>query len=172
MLARTWNRIRFVSGGVLLLSLVNLAVLAGWADELTPARQKEIAEVEKQIGTLTRKLTELKNGSSTPSPTVKEGTFDPAWVKSLSWRCIGPASMGGRIVAISVFEDDPTTYWIATASGGLLKTVNNGVTFEHQFDREATVSVGDVCVAPSDKNIVWAGKGENNPRNSVSYGDG
>ena len=80
--------------------------------------------------------------------------------------------MGGRIVAISVFEADPTTYWVATASGGLLKTTNNGVTFEHQFDHEATVSIGDVCVAPSDRNIVWVGTGENNPRNSVSYGDG
>ena len=34
------------------------------------------------------------------------------------------------------------------------------------------VSLGDVCVAPSDKNIVWVGTGEHNPRNSVSYGDG
>ena len=80
--------------------------------------------------------------------------------------------MGGRITAISVFEADPTTYWVATASGGLLKTINNGITFEHQFDHEATVSIGDVCVAPSDRNIVWVGTGENNPRNSVSYGDG
>ena len=29
-----------------------------------------------------------------------------------------------------------------------------------------------VAVAPSDKNIVWVGAGEANPRNSVSYGDG
>ncbi len=96
----------------------------------------------------------------------------PEWVKTLHWRCIGPANMSGRITAISVFEADPTTYWVATASGGLLKTVNNGITFEHQFDRESTVSIGDVCVAPTDRNIVWVGTGENNPRNSVSYGDG
>ncbi len=94
------------------------------------------------------------------------------WVKALNWRSIGPANMGGRIVALSVFEADPSTFWIATAGGGLLKTVNNGITFEHQFDREATVSIGDVCVAPSDRNVVWVGSGENNPRNSVSYGDG
>ena len=90
----------------------------------------------------------------------------------MAWRPIGPANMGGRIVAISVFEADPCTWWIATAGGGLLKTMNMGITFEHQFDRESTVSIGDVCVAPSDKNIVWVGTGENNPRNSVSYGDG
>jgi photosystem II stability/assembly factor-like uncharacterized protein len=94
------------------------------------------------------------------------------WFRALRWRCIGPANMGGRITAVSVFEADPSTYWIATASGGLLKTTNNGTTFEHQFDREATVSLGDVCVAPSDRNVVWVGTGENNPRNSASYGDG
>ncbi len=93
-------------------------------------------------------------------------------LKPFTWRAIGPANMSGRITAISVFEADPSAWWIATASGGLLKTVNNGVTFEHQFDREATVSIGDVCVAPSDRNVVWVGTGENNPRNSVSYGDG
>ena len=90
----------------------------------------------------------------------------------MRWRSIGPANMGGRIVAISVFEADPCTWWVATAGGGLLKTMNNGITFEHQFDKEATVAIGDVCVAPSDHNIVWLGTGENNPRNSVSYGDG
>jgi photosystem II stability/assembly factor-like uncharacterized protein len=99
-------------------------------------------------------------------------TLPDAWAKAFNWRCIGPANMSGRITAISVLEADPATYWIATASGGLVKTSNNGVTFEHQFDKEATVSIGDVCVAPSDKNVVWVGTGENNPRNSVSYGDG
>src|SRR3954468_16317655 len=95
-----------------------------------------------------------------------------SWSKAFQWRCIGPANMGGRITAISVFEKDPSTWWVATASGGLLKTVNSGVTFEHQFDKEATVSIGAVAVAPSDANIVWVGTGEANPRNSVSYGDG
>jgi photosystem II stability/assembly factor-like uncharacterized protein len=138
-----------------------------------PTNAKEIADIEKQINDLTKKLDTLKNGK-TPAPTPKavENTLPDDWAKALNWRSIGPASMGGRITAISVYEADPSTWWIATASGGLVKTTNNGTTFEHQFDREATVSIGDVCVAPSDKNIVWVGTGENNPRNSVSYGDG
>ena len=107
-----------------------------------------------------------------PVAVKPEAGLPESWVKALSWRCIGPASMGGRIVAIAVYEADPSMWWIATASGGLLKTINNGNTFEHQFDREATVSIGDVAVAQSDSKIVWVGTGENNPRNSVSYGDG
>jgi photosystem II stability/assembly factor-like uncharacterized protein len=133
---------------------------------------QEIAELEKQIQALNKKLQELKSGNHTVSLATPEGTIPDEWIKALTWRSIGPANMAGRITAISVFEADPTTYWVATASGGLVKTVNNGITFEHQFDHEATVSIGDVCVAPSNRNIVWVGTGENNPRNSVSYGDG
>ena len=137
------------------------------AEEAT--REQQIADLERQIQELTKKLAELRGMQTT---STSAAAIPGAWIKTLSWRCIGPAAMGGRIVAFSIYEADPSTYWVATASGGLLKTTNNGITFEHQFDREATVSIGDVCVAPSNKDIVWVGTGENNPRNSVSYGDG
>jgi len=95
-----------------------------------------------------------------------------AWVDTFKWRSIGPAAMGGRITDVAVSAKDPNIWWAATASGGLLKTTNNGTTFEHQFDHENTVSIGDVAVAPSNHDIVWVGTGEANPRNSVSWGDG
>jgi len=139
------------------------------AEEMS--REQQIADLERQIQDLTKKLTDLRR-TPTPSASKADAAIPPEWIKTLNWRSIGPAAMGGRIVALSVYEADPTTYWVATASGGLLKTTNNGITFEHQFDHEATVSIGDVCVAPSNKDIVWVGTGENNPRNSVSYGDG
>ena len=154
-------------------------VLIGWltlpgrseSPEVKP-RDQAIADIEKQIAALSQQLAELKKTSAPPPTELSNGSIPQSWVSSLPWRSIGPATMGGRITAISVFNADPTTYWIASASGGLLKTVNNGVTFEHQFDKESTVSIGDVCVAPSDRSIVWVGTGEGNPRNSVSYGDG
>jgi photosystem II stability/assembly factor-like uncharacterized protein len=139
-----------------------------------PARDKQIEELQKQLNEIQKKLDELKKAgtASAPAQPVPEGTLSPEWTKTLTWRSIGPASMGGRVVSIAAYEADPTTYFIGTASGGLLKTDNNGTTFVHQFDHENTVSIGDVCVAPSDRKIVWVGTGEANPRNSVSYGDG
>ncbi len=95
-----------------------------------------------------------------------------AWMKQFNWRSVGPANMGGRIVAYAVSHQDPCMWWAATASGGLIKTNNNGITFEHQFDDQNTVSIGHVAVAPSDDSILWVGTGEANPRNSVSWGDG
>ncbi len=167
------RNVLFRLGGSALLSLGVLTLTAlPAASEEPAAKQQQVAEIERQIQELTKKLDALRKGEAAPSQGAVEGTLPAEWVKALAWRPIGPASMGGRIVALSVYDADPSTYWVATASGGLLKTINNGVTFEHQFDREATVSVGDVCVAPSDPNVVWVGTGENNPRNSVSYGDG
>ena len=94
------------------------------------------------------------------------------WMENFTWRSIGPANMSGRITSMAIYEKDPKIWYVASASGGLLKTVNNGINFEHQFDDQATVSIGDVQVSQTDPNIVWVGTGEANPRNSVSWGDG
>jgi photosystem II stability/assembly factor-like uncharacterized protein len=98
--------------------------------------------------------------------------FDPKLLNVLPVRPIGPATMGGRITSLAVVESKPTTMYVATASGGLWKTVNNGTTWQAVFDHEATVSLGDVAVAPSNPALVWVGTGEANARNSVSWGDG
>ncbi len=62
--------------------------------------------------------------------------------------------------------------YVATASGGLWKTTNNGTTWNAVFDHEAIVVLGDVAVAPSNPDVVWVGTGEANARNSVAWGDG
>ncbi|MCE9529826.1 MAG: PDZ domain-containing protein [Planctomycetes bacterium] len=159
-------------------TLMLLAVLIGNLSVLAqPATSKsdeeEIKRIEKEIAELQLRLKAYRERELLPPPKkVDEEILPASWINPMKWRCIGPATMGGRITSLAVVESDPTNYWVATASGGLLRTVNNGVTFEHQFDREATVSIGAVAVAPSNKNIVWVGTGEANPRNSVSYGDG
>jgi photosystem II stability/assembly factor-like uncharacterized protein len=101
-----------------------------------------------------------------------EPTLPHSWIDKMTWRSIGPANMGGRIIDLCVVESNPNHFWAATASGGLIRTTSNGTTFDHQFDRESTVSIGDAAIAPSDPKIMWVGTGENNPRNSVSWGDG
>lgn len=110
--------------------------------------------------------------SSTLAQDDAKPSLPESWTSSIDWRSIGPANMSGRIPSMAVYEKDPCIWWAASASGGLLKTINNGVTFEHQFDKEATVSIGDVQVYQGDPNILYVGTGEANPRNSVSWGDG
>ena len=91
----------------------------------------------------------------------------------LKFRNIGPATMGGRIDDLAVLESNPAVFYVGTATGGLWKTMNNGTTWEVLFDDlDDTVSIGDIAINPGDANTVWVGSGENNNRQSGSWGNG
>ena len=90
----------------------------------------------------------------------------------LEWRSIGPANMGGRVADVEGIPGDPNIVYVATASGGLWKTTNGGVTWKPILERQGTISIGDIALAPSNPDVVWVGTGESNVRNSVSFGDG
>ena len=91
---------------------------------------------------------------------------------ALRFRTIGPTIMGGRVSELAVVESDPSTFYVGVASGGVWKTENAGITFEHVFRDESTASVGAVAVAPSNPNVVWVGTGEPNNRQSSPWGNG
>lgn len=93
-------------------------------------------------------------------------------IDGLKWRSIGPANNAGRISVVTGIPGDASTYYVAGASGGIIKTINGGVTFRQIFDKQDVASIGAIAVAPSDPNIVYVGSGEGNPRNSASVGDG
>ena len=90
----------------------------------------------------------------------------------LEWRSIGPANMGGRVADVEGVPGDPNIVYVATASGGLWKTTNSGVTWKPIFERQGTMSIGDIALQPGNPDVVWVGTGESNTRNSVSFGDG
>lgn len=93
-------------------------------------------------------------------------------LSNLSWRSIGPANMGGRIADVEGVPGDPNTVYVATASGGIFKTTDGGINWTPIFERQNTISVGDIALEPGNPDVIWAGTGEANPRNSVSFGDG
>ena len=93
-------------------------------------------------------------------------------LSALEWRSIGPANMGGRVADIEGVAGDPNIVYVATASGGLWKTTNGGTTWKPIFERQGTISIGDIALAPGNPNVIWVGTGESNVRNSVSFGDG
>ena len=90
----------------------------------------------------------------------------------LQWREIGPTIMSGRISDIAVVEANPSIFYLGTATGGIWKTENAGTTFEPLFQGEETSSIGDVTVSQSNPNIVWAGTGEPQNRQSSPWGNG
>ncbi len=96
----------------------------------------------------------------------------PQMLQALPPRCIGPANMSGRVVDVAVHDAQPRFQYVASATGGLWKTVNHGTTWTPVFEREKSISLGAVAVASTNPDLVWIGTGEVNARNSVSWGDG
>lgn len=80
--------------------------------------------------------------------------------------------MMGRIDDIEAVESNPSIFYVAFATGGLWKTVNNGTTFEPIFDSYPVISIGDVTIYQPNPSILWVGTGEANNRQSSSYGGG
>ncbi len=101
------------------------------------------------------------------SQTRGDGPFD-----RFVFRSIGPATPSGRVDDFAVLESNPAVFYVAGATSGVWKTVNAGTTFTPVFDDQGTASVGDIAIGPTDANLVWVGTGENNNRQSSSWGDG
>lgn len=99
----------------------------------------------------------------------KEENLD---LSGLKFRSIGPAITSGRIADFAVNPDNPKTYYVATASGGVWKTTNSGTTYTPVFDSQKSYSIGCITMDPNTSNVVWVGSGENNNQRSVAYGDG
>jgi photosystem II stability/assembly factor-like uncharacterized protein len=107
-------------------------------------------------------------------PGAAETTPSQAHISHLEWRNIGPAVTGGRIVEFAVVESDPLTIYAATASSGVWKTTNGGITWDPVFEKEESVALGGIAVSRTNPNVIWVGTGEPNARNlrSSSWGDG
>lgn len=90
----------------------------------------------------------------------------------VKFRAVGPAAAGGRVSAVAGSDRDPALYYVGGAGGGVFKSTDGGTSFRPAWDGPKFGAIGALAVAPSDPKIVWAGTGEANPRNTVSYGDG
>src|SRR5215471_12037642 len=109
-----------------------------------------------------------------------------------SWTELGPAPTvngsttytepaSGRITGIAADPNDPLTIYIATAGGGVWKTIDGGTSWTPLTDTQGTLFMGAIAVAPSDSNTIYAVTGEANSgpsktkrefRDNIYYGLG
>jgi photosystem II stability/assembly factor-like uncharacterized protein len=150
-----------------------------------PAQNRDTDDLLTRIDELSAALAELREELS-PSATATDPAARLAWHERhlrmsertpfdfLSWHHIGPTNLSGRVTDVAVVTPRGETYtiYVATASGGVWKTVNDGVTWEPIFEEEATQSIGDLALAPSDQNQLWVGTGEANIFRSSMAGCG
>src|SRR5579863_8225187 len=92
--------------------------------------------------------------------------------EGLTLRSIGPAMISGRILSIAVDPANRAHYYVGAASGGVWKTINDGITWTPVFEKEGSYSIGTVVIDPKNPAVIWVGSGENNSQRSVGYGDG
>ena len=101
-----------------------------------------------------------------------QNTFNSGMFGVLEARQFGPGTMSGRITSIEgVNKDEGKTLYVGTAGGGIWKSTNAGASYKSIFDKYCQ-SIGALAINQKDPAIIYAGTGESNMRNSVSYGNG
>jgi hypothetical protein len=93
---------------------------------------------------------------------------------NLHWQFIGPTNISGRCTDVEAVGPKGQNYtiWVATASSGVWKSINEGVSFEPVFEHQGTSTIGDLAISPSNPEIVWVGTGEANIFRSSNPGCG
>jgi photosystem II stability/assembly factor-like uncharacterized protein len=178
---------KIASTGLGLLGLMLLSATTSLAQEsASENRGQQLKELQERINTLTKQVAKLRRQVE---PEFYTGT-DPkdrlAWYerhvamkedsafKDLKWQFLGPTNISGRVTDVAVPTPRGKTYtiYLATASGGVWKTDNEGTTWRPIFEHGPSTSIGDVTIAPSDHNTVWIGSGEANIFRSSMAGTG
>jgi photosystem II stability/assembly factor-like uncharacterized protein len=159
-----------------LLILAPLNVLAQKQKSRRPQAQKPAAELPAKAEGSPEKAgnEEGRNPQQTSSEDetkAREPMSTPTF-NGLKFRSLGPAFTSGRVVGFAVEPNNPSRFFVASASGGVWKTVNDGTTWTPVFDREGSYSIGAIALDPKNPLTVWIGTGENNSQRSVSYGSG
>ena len=110
---------------------------------------------------------------SYPYGKLKEGNLEEVqnWIdekisssrrNDVSWQFVGPENIGGRITDIEVPINNPSTYFVGSASGGIFRTVNSGISWDPVFDGQITLAIGDIDISKTNNNLILVGTGEPN----------
>jgi hypothetical protein len=91
----------------------------------------------------------LALAESPPGKGDEEGPF-----KELKYRPIGPAA-GGRVCRVAGVPGNPLVYYAATASGGVWRSLDGGLSWKCVTGKLPTSTAGSIAVAPSDPNVVY-----------------
>lgn len=113
-----------------------------------------------------------------PGGTVPEGARVRAWKDArermplfapsgkdgvqavMEWKNVGPANVGGRIIAVAVNPKNANTILVGAAGGGIWRTHDAGRSWESVSDELPTQAMGALVIDPIDTSVVYAGTGE------------
>lgn len=85
------------------------------------------------------------------------------------WSPIGPRpgqksgiTYAGRITALAAHPSNPAVAYLGGAAGGLWKTFDGGLNWIPLTDRQPSLAVGTITLAPSNPDTIFVGTGEPN----------
>lgn len=85
-------------------------------------------------------------------------TYDSRIFGDIKARWIGPAVMSGRISCVDAVNNDPKTVWVGSASGGVWKSEDFGISFKPMFDKY-NQSIGAIAIDQKNPKTIWVGTG-------------
>lgn len=91
-----------------------------------------------------------------------ERLIDASPYKDLKWNLLHPGNMSGRCTDVRGIPGNKNIIYAGFASGGLWKTIDAGKTWKPLMDRQATQSIGNIGISPSNPEIIYVGTGEAN----------
>jgi photosystem II stability/assembly factor-like uncharacterized protein len=86
------------------------------------------------------------------------GPFGPAPIET--GQTPGNLPCTGRVAAITAHPTNPNIIYVASASGGVWRTVNGGTSWDPLTDDEASLNMGAIAISKSNPDIIYAGTGE------------
>ena len=148
------------------------------------AEDSRLQQLETRVRELEAELAQRRGPTDPTAPTAPGQRL--AWFEQhvrmqaasphadLEWQFLGPDNVSGRVtdVASPSPRGRSAVLYVATAGGGVWKTVNEGTTWEPIFQNAASTSIGDVTVDPSNPEVIWVGTGEANILRSSMAGTG
>ena len=85
------------------------------------------------------------------------------------WTTIGPRNINGRVKCLAVHPTCADIVYAGSASGGVWKTIDGGQSWVPLWDKQESLAVGAIAIAPSNPNIIYAATGEWTPGWKPSY---
>ncbi|MEP7321187.1 MAG: T9SS type A sorting domain-containing protein [Saprospiraceae bacterium] len=86
------------------------------------------------------------------------------------WKFAGPTNIGGRITDIQSDATNSSIIYIASANGGVFKSIDEGANWTPIFDQNPIGSAGSLALQDGNPNILYVGTGEaNGGGGSVAY---
>ena len=162
--------------------------LAGWT-VFVDANQNGIADPGEQTTTTAAAGQYVFSGLAAGTYTiglVPQADFAQTAPGAAAWQELGPdgtnsiynfgfprnGRVAGKVDGIATSPVDPSTIYIATAGGGVWKTIDAGQSWMPLTDNQPTLAMGSIAVSKSDPNVVYAGTGDPNFSGDAQYGRG